>query len=112
MWVTAAEMQQIADFLGISLERFMRTYIRQKNQRYALVELPKSNYDCVFLKENQCTIYPVRPQQCRTFPWWVQNLKSREAWEAAAMSCEGIRKEARLVPLEEIQKNLESANAP
>ena len=37
-------------------------------------------YDCVFLKEDPergrktCSIYPVRPLQCRTWPFWPENL--------------------------------------
>ncbi|KAG7395592.1 hypothetical protein PHYBOEH_003466 [Phytophthora boehmeriae] len=31
-----------------------------------------------------------RPTQCRTFPWWPQNLVSDYDWQVAAADCEGI----------------------
>jgi Fe-S-cluster containining protein len=80
--------------------------------RYALVE--RKNYDCIFLKDKKCLVYSARPTQCRTFPWWVQNLNSKEAWEEAAKYCEGINVDAPIVPFEiiESQLNLENADDP
>jgi len=52
--------------------------------RYSLVEKPGG--DCVFLKREAgkatCSIYPVRPLQCRTWPFWTENLRSESAWES------------------------------
>ncbi len=106
VWLSKEEMQAIANHLNITIERFMRTYIRQKEGRYSLIEKPSLNFDCVFLKGTRCSIYEVRPQQCRTYPWWIGNLKSKECWEEAAKICEGITEDAPLVSLEEIEKNL------
>jgi Fe-S-cluster containining protein len=41
-------------------------------------------------KRRVCGIYPARPQQCRTWPFWDSNLRSRQAWEAAGRHCHGI----------------------
>ncbi len=32
-------------------------------------ELNKTNKKCIFLKENQCTIYEIRPMICRFYPF-------------------------------------------
>jgi Fe-S-cluster containining protein len=106
VWVTEEEIEKIAQFLDIPLKKVMHTYIRQKNNRYALIEKPSQNHDCVFLKDRKCQIYGVRPGQCRTFPWWIQNLKSPESWAEAAKECEGINNDAPLIGYEEIRKNL------
>lgn len=106
VWVTEEEIEKIAQFLNIPLKKVMHTYIRQKNNRYALIEKPSQNHDCVFLKDRKCQIYGVRPGQCRTFPWWIQNLKSPESWAEAAKECEGINNDAPLIGYEEIEKNL------
>lgn len=104
-WVDEQEIQAIADYLNMPIDKFSRVYLRKVMNRYSLIEFSKT-YDCVFLKDKKCSIYPVRPKQCKTFPWWLQNLKSKEAWEEAANRCEGINPKARLVPIEEIQENL------
>lgn len=93
-------MAAIAEYLHLPLDKFKRTFTRQKDNRYALIErrLAENNNPCIFLKDNKCQVYPVRPKQCRTFPWWKENLNTRESWELAAKSCEGISEDAPLVP--------------
>ena len=42
---------------------------------------------CPFLQEDQrCGIYPVRPKQCATWPFWEENLE-RENWEGSVKDC-------------------------
>lgn len=103
-WVTDEEIQAIADYLKLTVKEFGKRYLRFAKGRYALVE--RKNYDCIFLKDKKCTVYPVRPTQCRTFPWWLQNLNSPEDWKEAAQYCEGISDEAPLVSLEIIESQL------
>ena len=103
IWVSEDEIQAIAHYLDLSVEAFARQYLRRVKGRFSLLELPKS-YDCIFLKENKCQIYAVRPTQCRTYPWWPQLLKSEKEWQEAARFCEGIQRDAPLVPLEVIEE--------
>jgi Fe-S-cluster containining protein len=102
------EIIEMAKVLNLSVEDFSRKYIRKVNGQYSLTEDPKT-FDCVFLKDNKCTIYSARPQQCQAFPWWVQNLRCKEDWDNAAAYCEGINHpDAPKVPFETIQANLKS----
>ena len=105
VWVTVDEILQMAQHLDLSVEKFCQTFVRQVGDRYSLKEDPRS-FDCVFLKEKRCAIYPVRPSQCKTFPWWPQNLESPESWKSAASYCEGIRPDASIVSKDEIEQNL------
>lgn len=89
VWINEDEIANISEYLNITREEFLKKYVRRCHGRLALVEM-KKNYDCVFLKDNRCQIYPVRPTQCKTFPYWPQNLHSQEAWEETAKECEGI----------------------
>jgi hypothetical protein len=67
-------------------------------------------YDCVFLDGKKCNIYESRPQQCRAFPWWPENLKNKEAWEETKKRCEGIdHKDAPLISLKTIKEHLPDA---
>lgn len=103
IWVDDDEIVQIADYLKITIDEFSRRYLRRVKGKLSLLELPRT-YDCIFLKDKKCSIYPVRPTQCRTFPWWPRNLKSKEEWEAAARTCEGIHCEAPIVTFDTIEK--------
>ena len=46
----------------------------------------KRNGDCVFLEQgtNRCRIYPVRPMLCRTYPFYMEELKLHTC------ECEGL----------------------
>ncbi len=109
VWVTPEEVEDIATSLQIPLEECIRLYVRQVGERYSLRERPK-NYDCVFLKDKKfCQVYDARPQQCRRFPWWEENLESPESWTEEKKRCEGIdHPDAPLIPLKVIEDALDN----
>jgi hypothetical protein len=106
VWVRREEIEGLARFLGMSVEAFGRRYLRRVGRKLSLLE--KSNGDCVFY-DRGCTVYPARPTQCRTFPFWTENLASASSWSEAARECPGIGR-GRLIPLEEIRR-IERAEA-
>lgn len=100
--VSKAELGLIAQKLGLPTERLFETgFVDAFETAYRLNEEP-ANGRCVFFKEGAgCSIYEVRPQQCRTWPFWLGNLRSMERWRAAARNCPGIGR-GRLFTKEEI----------
>lgn len=110
VWVTEEEMIAIAESLNISLELFKRKYTRTRGNRYALAEKKTAggNKDCIFLKEKKCQVYKNRPSQCCTYPWWQENLNTKESWKLAAEECEGIDDNAPIVPYWQIVQLLRS----
>lgn len=106
VWIDQQEIEAMAEFLKITVKEFIATYTRQVNGQLALKEFPKS-YDCIFLRDKKCLVYGARPKQCKTFPFWPENLDSKESWEQTAKRCEGINHEhAPTISLEDIQKRL------
>ena len=96
VWLTEEEMAAIADHLQITKEQMRSRYARKVGRRYSLVER-EGNRDCVFLERDQdgcrgCRIYPVRPTQCRTWPFWTTNLVSPDMWAEAGRRCPGINR--------------------
>ncbi len=103
VWVNDAEIEELAKTLNISFEEFVKKYTRKIGGNLSLREHPKT-FDCVFLNGKRCTVYTARPKQCRTFPWWPENLESPEAWTEEAKRCEGINHpDAPLITLTQIQ---------
>jgi Fe-S-cluster containining protein len=92
----------MAKFLELSVELFTRKYLRKRNNRYALVERKSEAKECIFLKDKKCLVYKARPSQCQTFPWWKENLNTKESWESVARDCEGINDAAPMVPYSQI----------
>lgn len=91
VWVNQAEIDALAEHLGLSVADFEKKFVRSIGVRRSLKELPKRNYDCVFLdaETRKCTVYELRPRQCRTWPFWDSNLSSPEAWAHTCEVCPG-----------------------
>lgn len=45
---------------------------------------------CPLLDGDACTVHPVKPVQCRSFPFWPEVVESLETWKAASAGCPGI----------------------
>ena len=70
IWVNPKEIKEISAFLKIDEEIFKSHFLIKVGYRYSIKEKPyKNGYACIFF-ENGCKIYPVRPTQCRSFPFW------------------------------------------
>ncbi len=97
------DLETLAAHFQCSIEEFSKRYTRLINSQLALIDKPGS-YDCIFLQDKKCTAYEGRPTQCKTFPWWVYNLKGPEEWEEAGKHCEGINHpDAPVIPSLHIQ---------
>jgi len=53
---------------------FIDRHTRLAPNRIQLALLDKADGSCAFLEDDRCSIYAVRPEQCRSFPfaWSVQ----------------------------------------
>lgn len=89
VWVNQAEIEAIARIVGMDVDEFESTYVRQIGIRRSLREFPGG--DCVFFdtKTRKCQVYEGRPRQCRTWPFWDSNLKSPQAWKETCRECPG-----------------------
>lgn len=104
VFLSEKDSTQLENHFQLSKEEFAEKYTHQIDGIKTLLDRPNSS-DCIFLKDNQCSVYDARPTQCRTFPWWVQHLREPSDWEEAAARCEGINhKDAPIVPLLHIEE--------
>lgn len=107
VWVTKEEISRISKSLGREDGWLDKKHLRRVQFRYSLTE--KSDGDCIFLKrdgeKSYCSIYDVRPLQCRTWPFWTENLRSVDSWNRAALTCPGMNrgKEYNFVAIEDIR---------
>lgn len=110
VWVEDDEAEAIAKHLKLSVTEFRRRFARRHNGHWTLKETPADGkgYDCVFLRRDTegralCSIYPVRPTQCRTWPFWPENIRSERAWNRAANTCPGMKYGANFYPAEQVR---------
>jgi Fe-S-cluster containining protein len=106
IWVGRREIELIAEFLKLSEGQLRQKYLKRRGLRTTIIENPATK-DCIFLEiidgRKRCTIYPVRPNQCRSWPFWPENLANPNAWNRAAGKCPGINR-GRCYSFEEIEK--------
>ncbi len=112
VWFTDEEGRRIARTLGVETTEFYKRYARKVDGRWSLREHTAvgGSYDCVFLDRTSadgktgCSIYTERPAQCRTWPFWPENLTSRQKWETVKRRtpCPGMGN-GQLVPVDQIR---------
>ena len=105
VWVTVEEVAEVARFIGMEEARVWVKFLRRVGGRLALREL--ANGDCVFFREG-CEIYPTRPRQCKTYPFWRMNLRNKAAWLKLERHCPGAGK-GRLYTAREIEQILKES---
>jgi Fe-S-cluster containining protein len=104
VWVTDDEVAALAAFRKERVEEFVGLYTRKARGHRTLRE--KANGDCVLYDPKKgCTAYPVRPAQCRTWPFWESNVETPEAWERTTRTCPGAGT-GDLIPAEEITRRV------
>jgi len=119
VWFDDDEAQEMADFVGVDKREFYQRYTKRKMGKWTLDEVryERSKYDCVFLERDEngrgkCSIYEVRPTQCRTWPFWASNLASPREWAESAKGCPGMKLPddpkagGQFVPIEKIRIEL------
>jgi len=111
VWFTPEEGRRLAALLGLSEVEFLNRHARKLPEGWSLNECQTEHgLDCVFLDRTSvpgkalCGVYQARPMQCRTWPFWPENLKSKRAWEETKRRtpCPGMDSGA-LVPIEKIR---------
>ena len=100
------ESERIARHLGLDHGEFLSRFAYPMTGGHSLRE--EKNGDCVFFKEGRCSIYKVRPTQCRTYPFWPENVRSERAWAEVCRECPGIGR-GRLYDREEILAIVQAA---
>jgi uncharacterized protein len=72
--ITDRDVEKLAKFIGVTKEEFLRDFT-QSDEEGDLI-LKKTEAGCVFLKDNLCTVYGARPQNCANFPHVVRGTGS------------------------------------
>lgn len=89
VWVDDDEIAAIAEYLDKPVGEIRLLFCRPVRGKVSLNEY--ANGDCTFFdpKTRRCTIYPARPKQCRTWPFWTSNLTSEAEWKKVQKDCPG-----------------------
>jgi len=106
VYVSLAERRGLARALGVTTAAFTRKYCVPAEGRFSLRGRDGA---CVFLEKGLCSVYEARPLQCRTWPFWPENM-SRDAWREVSAFCPGVGK-GPLIPAATIRRKLADQRA-
>lgn len=89
VYASDREFAAMASSLDLPLAEFEAKFT--KVDRDGRREMRFRQGACIFLaQDGKCRVYQARPTQCRTFPFWRENLE-KSVWEGEiAAGCEGV----------------------
>lgn len=88
--MTESDLEQAAAYVGLSPEEFEVRHVTRYRHLLRLRKLPRGQDHCRFLTDEGCSIHPVKPTQCRTYPFWPSLVESRARWTIESKFCPGI----------------------
>ena len=88
----------LSTHLNLSVEEWLDQDCRKTiDGRYILNSNPDTDV-CIYLDENKkCVNYQVRPMQCRSYPFWGENVRSIRSWTKTVEECPGLSAEDAII---------------
>ena len=87
VYIGPEEILPIAEALGVTKTAFISQYLYPYKDSFSVGEDKQGR--CLLFNDG-CKVYEVRPLQCRTFPFWFDNMRSESRWAQVVQSCPGI----------------------
>ena len=88
IYFSGEEIDQLSEYLKLEKTEMLEKYFHPFRDSYTARDDCEDG-KCIFY-DNGCSIYPVRPSQCRAYPFWRFMLRSKETWDEYAQSCPGM----------------------
>ena len=92
VYLSNIDLKRFSKYFKLSLKAFKKKYCQITDGFIHLIEKNNLNGKCIFLKDNKCSVYKSRPSQCRTWPFWNENMNAKTWNEDISVNCPGIGK--------------------
>ena len=109
VYLSLKDIKRFSIFFNLSIDEFKSKYCQITDGFIHLLEKRSFNGKCIFLKNNKCSVYKSRPSQCRTWPFWNENMNAKTWDNDISINCPGIGK-GRKIKYNKIKKFLEEDN--
>ena len=92
VYLSKNDLRRFSKYFNLSVQKFKKKYCQISDGFIHLIEKKSFYGKCIFLKDNKCTVYKARPTQCRTWPFWNENMNVKIWNEDISKNCPGIGK--------------------
>ncbi len=106
VYLSKKDIKKLSKELKITQQNFIKNYCQKTDGYIHLKELKKNNGNCIFLIDKKCSVYKSRPIQCRTWPFWPENMNTKTWNNDISKNCPGIGK-GKIYNKEEILKQVQ-----
>ncbi len=100
VYLTHEDRRRLAAHLGLSVRDFVKAHCASTEGHLHLRDLTSA---CRFLDGTRCGVYEALPTQCRTWPFWPENMNARTWRREVESFCPGVGK-GRVYPASEIRE--------
>ena len=90
-FITEKEIETIAAYIHTDPDTFVENYCQISGGKRILAQV--EDMYCIFW-DGLCTIHPVKPRMCKTWPFIESILVDTSNWYIMASLCPGIRTDA------------------
>ena len=104
VYLSKKDIAKLSNYLNLKIKSFIKLYC-DKTDGYTHFKEKLNNGDCQFLINKKCSVYKARPTQCKTWPFWEENLKAKKWNHEITKFCPGIGKGRIIKPIE-IEKKI------
>tara|TARA_B110000438_G_C15545004_1_gene534421 strand:+ start:70 stop:519 length:450 start_codon:yes stop_codon:yes gene_type:complete len=91
VYLSNLDIKKLSQYFNLKKNKFIKLYCDRKDGFIHLKEKSK-NGDCQYLVKKRCSVYNARPTQCRTWPFWEENMNAKTWNQDISSFCPGIGK--------------------
>ena len=92
VYLSDNDLKRFSNYFKLSIKKFKEEYCQITDGFVHLIEKTELNGNCIFLKDKKCAVYTCRPSQCRTWPFWNENMNVKVWNKNISINCPGIGK--------------------
>ena len=91
VYLTKDDAKRLAEHHAIEVKEWLERDCQTTLDGRFILDSDAETDICIYLdSDKKCTVYEARPDQCRAYPWWIENLASKRTWNRTMDECPGI----------------------
>ena len=92
VYLSDRDLKRFSKYFKLSIKKFKEKYCQITDGFIHLIEKQELDGNCIFLLDKRCSVYTSRPSQCRTWPFWNENMDTKIWNRDISVNCPGVGK--------------------